>query len=120
YRGTRVNMCLRLLSVLLLALVLLPSLGRSIPVGAQSLAEAPPGITGQAIRSGLFDAQAALLAGNAAQAEAGVAGAQAAAGHLLPLFTADPAIAPAMDEELAAAAAAVKANDAERLAIASG
>ncbi len=57
-------MCSRLLSVLLLALVLLPWVGRSVPVGAQSLVETPPGITGQAIRSGLFDAQAALLAGD--------------------------------------------------------
>lgn len=113
-------MCSRLLSVLLLALVLLPLAGRSIPVGAQSLAEAPPGITGQAIRSGLFDAQAALLAGDPAQAAQGVADAQAAADHLLPLFTADPAVAPAIEEDLAAANAAVKANDAEGLAIASG
>ena len=112
--------CSRLLSVLLLALVLFPMLGRSIPVGAQSLAETPPGITGQAIRSGLFDAQAALLAGDAAQAEQGVAAAQAAADQLLPLFTADPEIAPAIEKDLAAAQDAIKANDAEGLAIAAG
>jgi high-affinity iron transporter len=109
-----------LLSVLFLALVLLPHAGRTIPVGAQSLAETPPGITGQAIRSGLFDAQAALLAGDPPQAMQGVAHAQAAAGELLPLFTADLAIAPAVEKDLAAAQAAVQTNDAEGLAIASG
>ncbi|MCA9878247.1 MAG: FTR1 family protein, partial [Thermomicrobiales bacterium] len=112
--------CSRLLSVLLLALVLLPSLGRGIPVGAQSIAETPPGITGQAIRSGLFDAQAALLAGAPTEAAQGVSDAQTAADQLLPLFTADPAIAPVIEQALAAAEAAVQANDAEGLAIASG
>jgi high-affinity iron transporter len=115
-----VKTCSRLLSVLLLALVLLPSLGRSVPTGAQSLTESPPGITGQAIRSGLFDAQAALLAGDPAQAMGSVAEAQAAADRLLPLITADPAIAPAIEADLAAAQAAVEANDAEGLAIVSG
>jgi high-affinity iron transporter len=115
-----VKTCSRLLSVLLLALVLLPSLGRSIPVGAQSLAETPPGITGQAIRSGLFDAQAALLAGDPSGAAQGIADAQAATDQLLPLFTADPGVAPAIEKDLAAADEAVKANDAEGLAIASG
>lgn len=113
-------MCSRLLSVLLLALVLLPVAGSGMPVGAQSLAETPPGITGQAIRSGLFDAQAALLAGDPGQAAQGVAEAQAAADQLLPLFTADPAVAPAIEADLAAAHTAVTANDAEGLAIASG
>jgi high-affinity iron transporter len=109
-----------LFSVLMLALVLLPSLGTSIPAGAQSLAATLPGITGQAIRSGLFDAQAALLAGDPVQVAQGVARAQTAADELLPLFTADPDIAPAIEKSLAAAESAVKANDAEELAIASG
>ncbi|MFN8662856.1 MAG: FTR1 family protein [Thermomicrobiales bacterium] len=113
-------MCSRLLSVLLLALVLLPAVGRSVPVGAQSLVETPPGITGQAVRSGLFDAQAALLAGDPAKAEQGIADAQAAADQLLPLFTADPAVAPAVEQDLAAAEKAVQGNDAEGLAVASG
>ena len=112
--------CSRLLSVLLLALVLLPTLGRSIPAGAQPATEPPPGISGQAIRSGLFDAQAALLAGDPAQAAQGVAAAQAAADDLLPLFTADPSIAPGIEQDLAAAQTAVAANDAEGLAVASG
>ena len=99
--------CSRLLSVLLLALVLLPTLGRSIPAGAQPATEPPPGISGQAIRSGLFDAQAALLAGDPAQAAQGVADAQAAADDLLPLFTADPSIAPGIEQDLAAAQTAV-------------
>src|SRR5689334_14813902 len=72
------------------------------------------------MRSGLFDAQAALLAGDPSGASQGIADAQAAADQLLPLFTADPAIAPAIEKDLAAAGAAVKANDAEGLAIASG
>jgi high-affinity iron transporter len=115
-----VKTCSRLLSLLLLALVLLPSLGSSVPVTAQPANESPPGITGQAIRSGLFDAQAALLAGDPAQAAQGVAEAQAAADALLPRLTADPEIAPALEQALAAADAAVQAGDAKALAIASG
>ncbi len=52
-------MCSRLLSVLLLALVLLPWVGRSVPVGAQSLVETPPGITATA--SGLAVVGVGLL-----------------------------------------------------------
>ncbi|MFT4039641.1 MAG: FTR1 family protein [Thermomicrobiales bacterium] len=114
------NHCPRLISVVLLAFVLVASLGRGYPAQAQTLAESPPGITGQAVRSGLFDAQAALLAGDPAAATEGVAAAQTAAAQLLPLFTADPTIAPEITQDLAAAEAAVKANDAEALAIASG
>lgn len=87
---------------------------------AQSAKDGSPGLAGQEIRSALFDAQAALLAGKSAAAVAAVASAQGAADAIAPRFTADPAAANALTSAMTAALHAAEADDASALAVASG
>jgi high-affinity iron transporter len=68
----------------------------------------------------LFDAQAALLAGDAASAAKAVAAATASANLLTPSFAADVDVAHALEAGLAAASDAVARNDATALALAHG
>jgi high-affinity iron transporter len=115
-----VGHCLRLSAVIAILCSWCAPLMGSTPV---ALAEAPrptPGLAAQAIRSGLFDAQAALLAGDSAAAAEAVATATASADLLAPEFVADPTIAPALDAGLAAADNAVARQDSAALALAHG
>jgi high-affinity iron transporter len=115
-----VGRCLRL--SILVALMwnwFMPLVGTA-PV---ALAEAPsiaPGLAAQAIRSDLFDAQAALLAGDSAAAAEAVATATASAALLSPSFASDVDVAQAHDAGLAAANDAVVRNDTTALALAHG
>jgi high-affinity iron transporter len=68
----------------------------------------------------LFDAQAALLAGDAASAAKAVAAATTSANLLTPSFAADVDVAHALEAGLAAASDAVARNDATALALAHG
>lgn len=90
---------------------------------AATAAEAPafaPGLAAQAIRSQLFDAQGALLAGDGAAAEEAVAAARASASDFFPKLAADPNAAPALDRGLTDAHRAVVEGDARALALAHG
>lgn len=105
------------LSIVLLLAMLLP-----IPAAA-ALRQAPPldpAAAGSEIRSALFDAQAALLAGDADRAAAGVAQATTTADALAPAFTVDPGAATALGDAMRAAETAVAAGDGRALALAQG
>jgi high-affinity iron transporter len=82
--------------------------------------DASPGLIGQAIRAGLFDAQTALLAGDAEAAATAVDEAIVAAGRLALLFDADPETGAALQRSLAAAREAVTKQDAVALGVAHG
>jgi high-affinity iron transporter len=117
-------LAVRLRLVCLLQLVLALALVAPSGVVRVAAAETPqgvsPGLTAQAIRSALFDAQAALLAGDAAAAAEAVASAIDATDRLLPLLNADQEIAAALQEQLAATGDAVARNDPIALAVANG
>jgi high-affinity iron transporter len=115
-----VGRCLRLSILIALIWSWCIPLGGTAPV---ALAEAPntaPGLAAQAIRSDLFDAQAALLAGDSAAAAEAVAAATSSAALLTPSFGADGDVAHALEAGLAAASDAVARNDATALALAHG
>ena len=107
-------------SLLLLLALLVSFIGGGTATRAQSANDGSPGLAGQEIRSALFDAQAALLAGNTADAVAAVASAQGAVDAIASQFTADPAAATALTSALSAAQDAATANDAGALGVASG
>ena len=109
---------------LILALVvawswLAPSFGPRAGAAAFS-PEHSPSLAAQAIRTDLYDAQAALLAGEAKRAEHAMADASATADALTASFTADPTIAPALATSIAAANNAVSAGDPVALALEHG
>jgi high-affinity iron transporter len=110
----------------MLILLLLIAVGLAAPVrgapaaAARATAEIAPGLAAQAIETDLFAAEAALLAGDADSAAKAIEAASRDAARVLPLFTADAAIAPAVKAELKAASDAVARNDAPGLAIAHG
>jgi high-affinity iron transporter len=108
------------LILLLLAFLLVASSGVVNPTAAETPPEVSPGLTAQAIRSSLFDAQAALLTDDASSAAEAVASATAAADRMLPQLSADQEVAPALQTQLAAAADAVARNDPIALAVANG
>ncbi len=106
------------LPILLLLAMLLPSLA---PASAhRQAAAADPAAAGSEIRSALFDAQAALLAGDAERAAADIAQAASIAQALAPAFSADPGARTALTDALMLAGDAVAANDARALGLAQG
>jgi high-affinity iron transporter len=113
---------LRLRLILLLTLVwaaLLPGIGGQ-DVAAKKPEQRAPGLVAQAIRSHLFDAQAALLAEDIPAATAAVAAAATEAEQLAPFLDADAAIAPALETEFTVASQAAIRRDPARLALAHG
>jgi high-affinity iron transporter len=114
--GTRLRLTLL---ILMTCAWLTPGLGQRAGAAAYS-PDNSPALAAQAIRGDLYNAQAALLAGDPAAATKAVSDATALADSLASSFTADPAIKPALAKELAAARAAVDAGDAVGLAIAHG
>ncbi|MBA2597512.1 MAG: FTR1 family protein [Chloroflexia bacterium] len=115
-------MRLRLHPLLLLAVVCLvvaPVL-RVIPATAAATGDFAPGLAAQAMRSQLFDAQAALLAGDDAAAREAIAAASAAAAPFVQVFATDPAIVSSLETGLGTAGDAVAKGDAPALALAHG
>ncbi|MGH2615052.1 MAG: FTR1 family protein [Thermomicrobiales bacterium] len=112
----------RLRLIVLLTLVwtaILPGVGVRV-VAAEVPESFAPGLVAQAIRSHLFDAQAALLADDVQAAVAAVAAADAEVERLAPAFDADAAIVPALESGLATAGDAATRGDAAGLALAHG
>jgi high-affinity iron transporter len=106
--------------VLLVTLLASAAVAVTASVAARSTDPANPAVAGQTIRAAMFDAEAALLAGDATTAAAKVASAEEAARALLPALTADPAAHRDITDAFAAAADAVARDDSRVLAIAHG
>jgi high-affinity iron transporter len=87
---------------------------------AQPAPDASPGLRAQAIRSDLFDAQAALLAGDTLAATEAIAAARSEAERLAPLLLTDPAIAAELASDLDRASNAVTRDDSVTLALVHG
>jgi high-affinity iron transporter len=92
----------------------------SAPVALAETPSTAPGLAAQAIRSNLFDAQAALLAGDSAAATEAVAAATASVALLTPSFAADVDVLQDLEAGLAVASNAVAGNDTTALALAHG
>ncbi|HEX5500164.1 MAG TPA: hypothetical protein VFX03_13090, partial [Thermomicrobiales bacterium] len=102
-------------------ILIFASTATALPAAAQSApGGGSPALAAQAIRSALFDAQAALLAGDAAAAHDAVEAAQDAAGPLASRFTADAGVAPEIAAALDDAAVAASDGDATAMGVASG
>ncbi len=110
----------RLTLMLVLGSILFAPFASAPPVFAATPQGVSPGLTAQAMRSDLFAAQSALLAGDAEAATKAVADAAASASSLLPLFVADAEAPRLLKGEVIAAEAAVAANDPIALALAHG
>ena len=103
--------------------LLLTVLARGLLPGGLAHAAEPqvaPAVAARDLRSALFDAEAALLAGDPAAASSALATARLAADALLPLFRADTGAAVDVETALAAAERTVEDGDHAALGIASG
>lgn len=109
-----------LLLPIVACLLVAPVLRVTPATAAATTPDFAPGRAAQAIRSQLFDAQAALLAGDRAAATEAVVAASASATRFAPALDADPDVAPALETGMAAAREAVAGNDAPALALAHG
>jgi high-affinity iron transporter len=110
--------CLRL--ILLIVAGFWTVIAAGAGVAAQPAKESSPGLLAQEIRSELFDAQSALLNGDATAAAEAVEAAAQAASRLSPLLVSNQAIAPELADELEQASQAVTQDDPVALALIHG
>ncbi len=110
----------RLRPILLIVSCSLSVLAAGAVGSAQPAEETSPGLLAQAIRSDLFDAQAALLGGDSAAAEAAVDAAKEGASQLATSLVSDPTIIPELTSELHLASQSVTRNDPVGLALVHG
>jgi high-affinity iron transporter len=112
-----VSHCLRLMLLVIASGMVIAATARA---AAQPAPEASPGLLAQAIRSDLFDAQSALLAGDAPAATEAIAAAKSEAKRLAPSLVSDPTIATELASELERASDAVTRDDSVALALVHG
>jgi high-affinity iron transporter len=106
---------LALLVAVVLGVVVQPAL-----VAGKAASGDAPAVAGQIVRAALFDAEAALLAGDTAGASAALDAAEQGVDELLTAFTTDPGPGQEISAALASARQAVAKRDSQALSIADG